>query len=404
MQHKFLLMFLAAMPLTGVSQPLHTLMEDLTQSNAQIQAETSALAAERERLKQARAAFLPNIQFSAATGLNSNSNEDRYRNHTFTITQPLFAGGRDHAAYTRITANISAKEAQLTSLIQQQKVALADAYLSLISAKAQKEQTTQYVDVLTQSLMAQEVKFESGEASRIDVMQAKAFLERGKADDATAGARIQSAVHALENLMAAPLPDTFTPAWPEALMIPDSEEMLLSPLEKHPDMRAINEDLVAAKATVRSAYGELLPTLNAKATRNDYAWSATPDNQTVGLSLSLPIFQGGRNVSQVRQARHLEQAARDRAYSTRQTLEQNALTAWENARASALNLTALSAAKDAQAEATRGIQARYEQGESSLLDLLEAEQDLLQAQTAKTEAKRTHLLNTYRLKAAMGEL
>lgn len=396
--------------------PLPDILAGLSGVNPTLQAAQASLRAERERLNQARAAFLPQINLTADSTLQNVENsgtgfsittDDNVQNASLILTQPIYAGGRDRAAFVQIEADILAAEATYHNTIQAEKLTTISAYLGLLTAQTRKQQTRQFVETLTQSQAAEEARFESGESAKTDVMQATAVLEEGRAADALATAQIQEFTSqlvaqqgggAITTELSWPKMNEILPILPTTLA--DLEEAL--PL--HPLNVAARARVDAAAAQIKFARGQALPTLNAQAEVNKTNRSFSSDTQTIGLNLSVPLFAGGGNLSQYRQAQHLHQAAEDEARATAGSVKQQALTAFHNFKASAANLRALNAAAAAQAEATAGTKARYREGEASLLDSLEAEQDLLAAQTSAIEAEQLHLENAYVLQAAIGKL
>gem|GEM_PF-2757371 len=400
---------IAAAP--AYAQPLADVLADLPTLNPALKSAQSTLEAERERLNQARAAFLPTLNFNADASIQSSQAEagfsfgadDNVRNANLTLTQPLYAGGRDKAGLARVKANITAAEASYHTTLQTQKLATITSYLNLLTAQTRKQQTTQFVKTLTEAQAAEQARFESGESARTDVMQATAVLEQGKADNALATASIAEFKTELTAQRGGKAL-TSTLSWPQLPEIPQDITALEELLPNHPRNIAARAATTAAQTQIKSARGLFLPTLNLEATANDTTRSFSPNTQTLGLNLSVPLFAGGGNLSQYRQAQFLATAAADDAHSIAQNVRQQALVAFHNVQASAANLKALNAASAAQKEATQGTKARYTEGESTLLDALEAEQDLLAAQTAAIQAEQQHLLNAFTLQAALGTL
>ena len=176
----------------------------------------------------------------------------------------------------------------------------------------------------------------------------------------------------------------------------------------NPDIMTAKHLLETNRHQVDVAYADLLPDLNLT---GDVSYIDEPSSGVdwqrraqVGLELSIPLYQGGRVYSEVRERRQtLRQSQNDLEVSMR-SVQRQVTTAWEQLQAARAAIEALMAQVRANQVALDGVQEEALVGQRTVLDVLDAEQELFQAQTDLVRAQRAETLASYQLKFAVGEL
>jgi outer membrane protein len=254
----------------------------------------------------------------------------------------------------------------------------------------------------------------AGNRGPTDVAQAEARLSLAEAQLETARARliesresyIRLVGHAPENLQAPPpLP-----------VMPDSATTAVTiALENNPELLAARTELAAARFDVDAAGAERLPRLSAVGGVNQYDYLGSLATNTgprngdqgttafVGLRLDVPIFQGGRDAALVRQAQAQMSVATEQVVGAERDVVASTRSAFANWRSAEVVVGASERGVAANERVLEGLRAETRAGFRPLLDRLNAEQELLNAQVTLVTARRDAYVAGFELLAAMGQ-
>ncbi len=260
--------------------------------------------------------------------------------------------------------------------------------------------------LITRELRAAEDRFEVGEVTRTDVALAEARL---------AGARAELGVAQGDLLAAREAYAAFVGKKPGALVAPRGLPRTASTLEKarsigvrnHPDLQSAQFSVAANELLITNARAAMRPTtslsmsLNANEGLNN---SGSTQSGSVTLGASGPIYQGGRLSAQVRQAMARRDAARGGLHATRHNVRQAVGAAWAQSLAARAQREASARQIRAARIAFEGVREEAKLGSRTTLDVLNAEQELLDAQANQITASSLELTAAYRLLSAMGLL
>lgn len=398
---------MAAAPLAPVwGESLQQAMADAYRNSALLDQNRYLLRVRDEGVNQAVAALLPTLNLVAATSRDLVA-------ETTTTTARLVAEVTLYAGRSRANAVRAAEETlnaagqQLIALEAQVLGDAVTAYLEVWEAEQVVSVREANVRVLTQQLRAAQDRFEVGEDTRTDVAQAEAQL-------ATARSNLAAAQGALD--IARELFNLAVGRYPEGLpnpgglpALPASEEAAaLLARQDHPAIRALQHEVAAAEFAVAQARGAALPNLSLDLSRSEVfeAPNAAQEGNgaTIGLTLTQPIYRGGQIGSLERQA--LAQAEAVRAGLNRQV--QINLQLLSNAYTRFAIATAQIQASDQRINAAQlafdGIREEALLGARTTLDVLDAEQDLLEARISRIEAQSALYSAAYGILAAAGQL
>ena len=393
-----------------------TLQEAMVQAlefNPTIAAARASLGEVQEDKRQAFASFLPTLAVTGTYDIQRRSTLTDVANTTHprqvgvTLSQPLFNGGGNLAAYKSARQSALQEENALATQIQTTLLATVEGYMDFLTGQDVLTQRQNLVGVLEKQLLAAQVRFEQGDVTRTDVEQARARLASARADVMQADADLTSAEERLRVLLGElPTAPLIWPAFlPEGLPL-DIDEVKDDVLENHPKLLASLHALSAKRYDVKVARAGHLPDVNAHAS---YSYSengiGTIDNvQKVGVDVSIPLYSGGAVASSVRGATYAEEAALEAYELSRREVLAELRNAWRTYLTNRRTSEAFELAKKAAKLATNGVNREVELGERSILDALDAEQEFLDAQVSHTQAKANVVVSSYRLLAAMGEL
>lgn len=416
--------FIAALPSFAAAQTLEEALASVWRANPTIEAERARQRATKQQTPQAIAAVLPQITAganyeksettqtvgsAAFCGGLSTSCSVKLQTTTAQISgeQPVFTGFRNFNAIKAARARVKSGAAQLASVEQDVLARAAGVYFDVVRDMAVFEATANNVEVLARQKREADLRFEVGEVTKTDVAQADARLAAARAGLTTAQARLAvSRANFAEIVGAAPVELEENPVLPATPATLD-EAMAVAAAGAPAVVRArLSEE--ASRRSVAVAKGAFSPTISLVA---NYQYADEPsvfvldsEQFAYGVRASAPIFLGGLNISRVREARALHDADRRRVEEAERRAEAAVAGAFAELSAARANIVSATAQVDANALALDGVRRESQVGSRTTLDVLDAEQELLDARVALADAERNARVATFALLAAMGAL
>jgi outer membrane protein len=388
-----------------------------------LQAERAKLRATDENVPAALSGWRPTVVLAGTAGYGSGVSRQYTRTiggyltsptprdiatGQATVTQPLYTGGRTSANVNRAKNQVMAERA---TLLQQEQTSFGDAvnaYVGVIQSKQLVELNQNNVQVLNRQLQATNDRFRVGEITRTDVAQAEAALAGAKAQLETAGGNLQTARGTFERVIGYLPPDNLIEPQPLALPVRSEREASSVASVNNPQVVAALFNDAAAKDAVDVAMAQLLPQVSlqgqAFAQENAGARSAEATGYQVVAQLSVPIYQGGSEYAAVRQARQTQQQTRRLIDDAKRTAVQNAVNAWDTLVAARAAAASTRAQIHANEIALEGVQREAIVGSRTTLDVLNAQQALLQSRTNLVQNLAQLVTASYQVAAAIGRL
>ena len=257
------------------------------------------------------------------------------------------------------------------------------------------------IRLISEQLRAARDRFEVGEVTRTDVSVVEERLANARSGLAAAqGTLVQAQAEYLAAVGENPGPLATPPAPPATVASLEAAQSLAQ--TRHPDILALQREVRAAELSVEAAEAALRPTLSAGgliAVDDD-----GDDRQSVGITLQGPIYQGGAIAASIRQAKARRDAARAGLLLTTQAIRQRVSNAWATLSVTSAILEATDEQVRAARLALRGAQEELDVGARTTLDVLDREQELLQAETDRVDAATNRYVAVYDLLSAMGLL
>ena len=312
----------------------------------------------------------------------------------------LYDGGRNALAVDGQKEMVLATRQGLVNIEQQVLLRIVEAFMEVRRASEFVALRQSNVRLITQELRAAEDRFEVGEITRTDVAAAEARLASARsqlaADQGTLARAIAEYVAAVGRQ-----PGQLQPASQVAITrsLPEMKDYAR---RNHPVILQAQHSVASSDLSVERARLANVPTVSLNGTaRIDFDGR---ESQSVGLSVGGPIYQGGRLASQLREAQARRDAARADLHVTAQSIEQNVTNAyafWEVARASR---DASERQVRAATIAFRGVREEADLGARTTLDVLNAEQELLDARANLIAAQVDEVVASYTILSSMGLL
>jgi len=345
---------------------------------------------------------------------NSFTSPDRALTSQVQLGVPIYSGGAVKNAVKAAKTRVGAGQADLRateSAIFSQVVA---AYMDVILSEAIVELRRNQVDVLGVNLKATRDRFEIGDLTRTDVAQSQARLSLAQGDARTASANLAAAREAYIRLVGS-APGVLEPPPPLPNLPESADSAVTVALENNPDIIAAREQAKAAQYDIDVAGAGRLPkvSLYSQAGYNDYFgtlgsgvpgadFAQSEKSAQVGARLSLPLFQGGRPAALRRQAQAYASAAMENEIAAERDVIAQTRASWSSWLAAKELIDSSQVAVDAAELSLEGVRAENTVGNRTILDILDAEQELLSARVRLVTARRNAYVAGFSLLAAMG--
>lgn len=319
----------------------------------------------------------------------------------------IYDGGTSKLAVEAAKETVLATRQQLVSIEQQVLLGAVQAYMNVVRDAQIVELRRNNLRLVARELQAAKDRFEVGEVTRTDVALAEAQLAGGRANLAVA----QGNLMASKELYAATVGRA-----PGALRSPGGLPQVPARVEEaraiaersHPDLLAVQHAIQAAEYGVERARAAMGPTVKVQ---GSYGLSQDLGNDayftrggSVSLGVEQPIYRGGQLTALMRQAIANRDAQRGRLHATRLTLRQQAGSAWAGFASAKAQLTASGQQIKAARIAFDGVREEAKLGSRTTLDVLIAEQDLLDAESNRITARASEVTAAYSVLASMGLL
>jgi len=408
----------------------HTLAEALaaTYSNQRaLQAERAKLRATDENVPQALAGWRPTVVLAgtggwgdgkSALGAGSPSTRtDRLIGTAqATVSQPLYTGGKTQANTNKAKNQVMAERATLISQEQTSFLQTVSAYvgngssagIGVIQAQQLLALAINNEQVLAKQLQATNDRFRVGEITRTDVAQAEAALAGATASRQQAEGNLQTARGNYQQVVGFFPPGDLVEPQPLALPVKTEQEAIAMASNNNPQVIAALFNDASAKDAIDVALAQLMPTVSVIGQMNYNKNGTLPRTETSGyqavVQLQVPIYQGGAEYSSVRQARQSAQQTTRQVEDARRTAVQNAIQSWETLVAAKASAASTREQIRANQIALEGVEREAIVGSRTTLDVLNAQQALLNSRTTLVQNLAQVVNTSYQVAAAVGRL
>jgi len=411
-----------ALPQVALGQSLEDALIMAYHSNPTFLAERAQVRAVDEQVPQALSNWRPTVSFSGefqkslyktdskltGTAISVEDTQNLTpQTYTLTVTQPLFRGFRTIAETDRARARVLAERARLVDTEQTTFNNVISAFMDVVQNQAVLELNVSNEQVLVRQLEATRDRFEVGEVTRTDVSQAEARLARAVAEKEKAEGDLQTSRATYRRIVGETPGNLIAPTPPTAL--PESLDAATSLAgDRNPSVIAALWDERSAKEDINLVEGELLPTLDlqgeySKAT--DVALRAyDTDTKSVALLLTVPLYQSGSVYSRVREAKQTASRSILLTEQAKRTAIESATRAWEDLQTARSQVSAFQKEAESNKIALEGTEQEATAGLRTVLDILDAEQELLNSRVNLVKSHRNEIVAAYQVIAAIGRL
>ena len=339
-------------------------------------------------------------------GANNNTGTRAPKSVALGVTQPIYRGGRTAAQRDEAENIVAAGRAQLLSTEQRVLLDAATAYVDVLLSQAIVDLTRNNEKVIGEQLKSTRERFDVGEVTRTDVSQAEARLALATADRIQAEGNLVSSRATYLQVIGVPPVDLVVPELPEGL--PANEEETIALSENNPAVTQVVYLERASRDGTDLVFGELLPTVSlvGQVGRDDELNSKDLGTASAQIlaRVSIPLYQAGNVESRVRESKQLTAQRRQQLDEARRQAAQAATTAWQSLETAGAQIESFRAQVEANRIALDGVQQEQLVGLRTVLDVLDAQQEVLSSEVNLVQARRAHLVAAYATLSAVGKL
>lgn len=407
------------MPAPAAAETLREAMASAYATNPELAAARAGVRISDEDLVQARAEVRPSLGGQAlldqeTTNPGDFTDRSRLVAGTIRLTQPIYRGGVTIAGIRAADRRVLSGREELR---QTENDVLLDAvivYMDVLRDQSEVELTENNVLVLERQLQASQDRFEVGDITRTDVAQSEARLALARSQNIAAQGNLEVSRNAYERVVGHP-PENLQPPPPLPTLPASMKQAVDLALQESPSIISARLQEEAASFDVRAARGARLPQLDAtfdvgytnfrgnvgggvvRAASVDYT-------QNIGLTATIPLYQKGQAGSRIRQASARAGQLRHQALNTERFVIEGVRSAYENLLTARATIEAANIGVSSNTLALEGVRAENSVGNRTILDVLDAEQELLSAQVQLVRAERNAYVAGYALLNAIGSV
>ncbi|WP_170165021.1 TolC family outer membrane protein [Inmirania thermothiophila] len=376
----------------------------------------AGLGASRAAARRARGALLPGVGLAAEYARQrqdfDGTPEEEFDESSIALsfTQPLFRRDR-RIGLEQAGTEVARAEAELARARQELMVRVAERYFGVLAAEDDLELAVAEKKAIARQLEQARQRFEVGLIAITDVHEAQARFDQAVAGEIVARNRLDAAREALVEVTGPYRGPLRRPAETMPLLPPDPddpERWAETALARNRGLEALRHAVAVAEAEVRKARAARLPAvdLTASVSRLDTGgfFGRTGETGSIGIQLTMPIYQGGQIPAGIEEAAQRLAAVRQQLEAARRQVARAARDAYRGVVASVSQVKALAQAVVSSESALEATEAGFEVGTRTVVDVLNAQRELFRARRDYRRARYDYLLNRLRLALAAGTL
>src|SRR6201994_820174 len=413
-------------PAPALAETIEAALVRAYQNNPQLNAQRSLVRSTDENVPQALSGYRPKVALTASAGyqyqdtLTTSGGTPTTlvrtephgptppRSAGLTVTQTLF-NGYQTANKTRVAeSQVSGAREGLRVLEQTVLLTAATTYMDYLRDSAIVEGQKSNVRVLEQTLKQTRDRFNVGEVTRTDVAQSEAQLAAGKTQELTAESNLVTTRSNFRRIIGNE-PANEAPGSPVDRFLPSTlpSAVELSLIE-NPNVTAAMFGIDVNFLQVKINEGALLPTVTLQGSVQQAYEQTMISPRSFGASaiaqVSIPVYQGGAEYSLIRQSKENLAQQRLALEQTRDQTRANVVTAWGQLEAGKAQVRSAQSQVSASEIALNGVREEAKAGQRTTLDVLNAQQALVNARVALVTAQHDRVVASYSVLQAVGRL
>jgi len=413
-------------PMPALADTIEAALVRAYQNNPQLNAQRAQVRSTDENVPQALSGYRPKVALTASAGYqytDVNSTQggtptqivrteihgaNPPRSAGLTVTQTLYNGQQTANRTRAAESQVSGAREALRVLEQSVLLSAATIYMDYLRDAAIVEVQNSNVRVLEQTLKQTRDRFNVGEVTRTDVAQSEAQLAAGRTQLLTAEANLTTTRANFRRIIGNE-PVSLAPGSPVDRYLPGTLPAAVDlSLIENPNVTASMYGIDVNFLQVKIAEGALLPTVSLQAAvQQSYEQTMTTYRQfgaSAIAQLSVPVYQGGAEYSLIRQSKETLAQQRLNLETTRDAARANTVTAWGQLVAGKAQVASAQAQVSASEIALNGVREEAKAGQRTTLDVLNAQQTLVNARVALVTAQHDRVVASYSVLSTIGRL
>lgn len=387
-------------------------------NNPQLLAARAQLRATDETLPLARSGFLPTVTFQGSlaaseqqqtiSGFDADPMLIYPKSYSVSAQQNLFAGFRTVSQIKQAKKQIASSRESLRNVEQNVLLQAVTAYMDVIRDRAILNLRNKNIEVLAKENEASKLRLQVGEATRTDTAQSKARLSRARSSYAGSQGQL-NASSARFNEIIGFYPSKLTDPEGTLPKLPATKEEAINlAFDNNPFIMLSQTRRDVSEYQIDIAKADLYPSLDIVGSFSEQVDNfSTSDDSTqlqIQARLSMPLYRGGASYARIRQARQNESRDRLQVAVARRQVRQLASSSWDRYVAALSRRESDLDQINANRIAFRGVSGEAELGLRTTLDILDAEQELLDSRVGLAVTERDIIVSAYTLLNAIGLL
>jgi outer membrane protein len=413
-------------PAPALADTIEGALVQAYQGNPQLNAQRAQVRSTDEVVPQALSGYRPKVAVTASAGyqytdtLSTQGGTANFLNRTelhganpprsaaLTVNQTLYNGNQTANKTRAAEAQVSGAREALRVLEESVLFSAASIYMDYLRDSATVEVNKSNVRVLEQTLKQTRDRFNVGEVTRTDVAQSEAQLAAGKTQELQSESNLNATRSNYRRIIGSE-PQNLAPGSPVDRFLPKTlpQAVDLSLIE-NPQVTAAMYGIDVNFLTVKVNEGALLPTVSLQATAQEaYEQSLITQrafSAAVTTNVTIPLYQGGGEYSLIRQSKENLAQQRLTLEQTRDQTRANTVTAWGQLEAGKAQVISAQAQVTASEIALNGVREEAKAGQRTTLDVLNAQQALVNARIALVTAQHDRVVASYSVLQAIGRL
>jgi len=401
---------------------LFTILEHVQKTHPRLAAERAGLDKAQAYIREQKGDLLPTLsaRASATSSLTEPGAFGSLSGETgdvgLELSQPLYRGGSTMARI-REAEDFSDLQSERYRRVENDVLLEAvEAHIALVRNNEHVRLRENNISNLEKHLESEKTRFDLGANTSTDVNQAKARLASARAEAQRARGDLAASVADYVRVTGKQPPDISGISLPQAMLgeklpsIATLDAARAAAGRINPDILAARLEENANKQAQRAIKGEYYPAVTLTGqTQRSYkpvfaAGVPYQDQSRIVLEASIPLYKGGRTTARLSQSKHDGNRLRMEAVDTEREVTRRVTTAWENLQAVQAEVAARQVQVDAESLALEGARAEFTLGGRTSLDVLDAEQEKLDAELALLSARHDVILAEFNLLASTGQM
>ena len=414
------LLWALANPVPALADTIEAALVRAYQNNPQLNAQRAQVRVTDENVPQALSGYRPKVSVTASAGYQYSDTLSNFGTPIdfagatpptsvgATATQTLYNGNQTANKTRAAESQVSGAREGLRVLEQSVLLAAATVYMDYLRDSAIVEVNRSNVRVLDQTLKQTQDRFNVGEVTRTDVAQSEAQLAAGKTQLLAAQATLTTTQANFRRIIGNE-PAALQPGSPVDRFLPGTLPTAVElSLIENPNVTAAMYGIDVTFLQVKVNEGALLPTLTLQANvQQAYQQNITSPRSFSAAALaqlSVPVYQGGVEYSLIRQSKESLAQQRLVLEQTRDQTRANTVTAWGQLVAGKAQVASAQSQVTASEIALNGVREEAKAGQRTTLDVLNAQQALVNARVALVTAQHDRVVASYSVLSSVGRL